>query len=307
MRLAGEKSVQRLTIRGGEVWQAAFAQGQRQIAALGNVHRVFQRLGQVGEQRRHLVLGLEILFRGELFRPPRVAQHITFGDADARLVGLEIVAIEKLHRMCRHQRQIEFRREIGAGPHQLLLRRGRRHHPAFRPLHFDVIGVGKQPRPVLRLRCRLRQPPAGERLADIAQRPAGQRDQAAVIAVAQLCARQHRAPLFTRREIGGAEQLAQAQITGGAFDQQQQARQGRACLGMRRRLVVDPHVAADDGFDALRARRRVKLDHAEQIGQIGQRQRRLPVRRRPRDGRVETGDAVADRVFAVQAKMNEAR
>ncbi len=76
---------------------------------------------------------------------------------------------------------------------------------------------------------------------------------------------------------------------------------------MRGRLIINPHVAADDGLDALAARRRIKLDHAEKVGQIGQRQGGLLVGHSARDGRVKTGNAVADRIFAVQAKMDELR
>ena len=85
---------------------------QRKIAALGNFHTVLQCFRQVGKQRRHFGLRLEILLRGKMAHAPLVVQHIAFGDAHARLVRLEIVYAEELHRMRRHHRQPEFRREL---------------------------------------------------------------------------------------------------------------------------------------------------------------------------------------------------
>ena len=55
------------------------------------------------------------------------------------------------------------------------------------------------------------------------------------------------------------------------------------------------------------ARRLVELDHAEQVGGVGQRQRRHAVGPGARDRVVDAHDAVAHRVLAVQPQVNETR
>jgi hypothetical protein len=107
----------------------------------------------------------------------------------------------------------------------------------------------------------------------------------------------------TWREVGGGKQFAQAQVAAAILHQQQQAR--RAFLLVGSIVVADPDVAADNGLDSLATRRGVELDHAEQIGQIGDRQRRLAIRHRLRDGLVDARQAIRDRIFAVKAEMNE--
>ena len=47
----------------GKVGQVALAERDREVAALRDLHRVRERLGQVGEQRGHLGLRLEVLRR----------------------------------------------------------------------------------------------------------------------------------------------------------------------------------------------------------------------------------------------------
>ena len=101
---------------------------------------------------------------------------------------------------------------------------------------------------------------------------------------------------------GAGQQLTQAQIAGARLHQHDQAMRLVAF-----RIVRDPQFAADDGFDALFARRLVELHHAEHIGKVGERQRRHAVRDRRGNGIVEADYAVAHRVLAVQAQVNERR
>ena len=105
LRFAAQKIVQRHAVGRGKIRQVRLAQFQREVAALGDLHAVLQRLRQIGEQLRHLGLRLEILLRGELLHAALVVQHIAFGDAHARLMRLEIVDGQELHRMRRHHRQ----------------------------------------------------------------------------------------------------------------------------------------------------------------------------------------------------------
>ena len=108
LRLRQHVVVEAFLIRRGKLRQLGLAQFHREIAALGDLHAIGERLRDIGEQFGHLGLGLEILFFGEGMRPARIAQHIAFGDANSRLMRLEIAAIEKLDRMRRHHRQAQF-------------------------------------------------------------------------------------------------------------------------------------------------------------------------------------------------------
>jgi hypothetical protein len=180
MRLAGEEGLQRLAGRGREIRQAALAQFHREAAAEGDLHRVLQGLRQIGEEFNHFRPRLEILLRTETLRPSLVAQHVAFGDADARLVRLVVIAREELHRMGRHQRQTEARSEVGAGRHQHVV--GCSAVAAAGTLHFDVITAGEQLRPSLGPHIGLVELARRQHLPDVAQWPARQCDQAAVVA-----------------------------------------------------------------------------------------------------------------------------
>ena len=68
------------------------AELERQIAALGDLDAVGERLRNIGEQFRHLRLRLEILIGREMPRPALIGEHIALGDAHARLVRAKVVA-----------------------------------------------------------------------------------------------------------------------------------------------------------------------------------------------------------------------
>ena len=72
-------------------------------------------------------------------------------------------------------------------------------------------------------------------------------------------------------------------------------------------FVFQPNVAANHRLQARAARGLVELHHAEHIGKVGERQRRHAVRDRRGNGIVEADYAVAHRVLAVQAQVNERR
>ena len=70
------------------------------------------RARQVGEERLHLRLRLEILLAAEPPRALRIGEHLAFGDADARVVRLVIVGPEKLHAVRRHHWQAQLRGQL---------------------------------------------------------------------------------------------------------------------------------------------------------------------------------------------------
>ena len=64
--------------------------------------------------------------------------------------------------------------------------------------------------------------------------------------------------------------------------------------------ILQPAVGADDRLHANGAGGAVELDQAEQVGEIGKRERRHTVGRRPAHRLVQADDPVAHRILAVQ-------
>ena len=104
-----------------EVGQLRLAEDQAQVAALGDLDRVGERARQVGEERLHLRLALEVLLAAEALDAARVGEHLAVGDADARLVRLVVVGVEELHRVGGDDRQREARGELDRGAHVRLV------------------------------------------------------------------------------------------------------------------------------------------------------------------------------------------
>ena len=97
------------------------------------------------------------------------------------------------------------------------------------------------------------------------------------------------------RQVRPRQPLAELEVAD-AIGAQQQRAERRIAL----RRVRDPDVAAGDRLDARAARRRVELDQAEQVGEVGQRQRRHGVVRGCAHRVVDANGAVGDRVLAVE-------
>ena len=100
-----------------EVRQLRLAEHQAQVAALRDLDGVGDRAGQVGEQRFHLRLRLEVLLAAEAPDALRVRQHLAFGDADARVMRLVIVGGEELHGVRRDHRQPSRAASCDRGAH----------------------------------------------------------------------------------------------------------------------------------------------------------------------------------------------
>ena len=96
------------------------------------------------------------------------------------------------------------------------------------------------------------------------------------------------------------QQLAQVQVPGAVLHQQQQAA-GR--LLARGRL--EPHVGTDHRLHACLARGRIELDRAEEIAQVGDGERTLPVGSGGFHRFVDPQGAVDDGEFGVGAQVDE--
>ncbi|MPN14876.1 hypothetical protein SDC9_162205 [bioreactor metagenome] len=137
-------------------------------------------------------------------------------------------------------------------------------------------------------------------LTDVAHHGAGQADQFTRRAVIQPGTTQFCPAPILVLEIGPGQQFAQLAITRAVLADQHYP-PGFVALD----LVLDPGIHPNNGLDALAAGPLVELDHAKQIGQIGDAKRRHAICRRSRDGLIDLDDTVGDRVFGVQAEMDE--
>ena len=136
-RFLADPRFQRMPFRHREVGQVIGAERELQVAALGQFHRVFERFGNVGEQRRHLFRRFQVLLGAEFARSARIVEHAAGGDAHARLVRTEIVAFEEAHVVRGDQRQAEI---VGQGERGVV---ERFFAIAMRARQFQVQAVGE--------------------------------------------------------------------------------------------------------------------------------------------------------------------
>ena len=225
---------------------------------------------------------------------------MAFSDADTRFVRGEFISLEKLHRVRGRHRQLEFGGQLQRLLQAILDRRGR---GKFRQaLHFKVIAMRQQLCPGARVVLRLLRIAGSQCHADITMVRARQGYQALTGALGKPLALDLGTTAVLVDAIGLGHQFTQIAVTGARLAQQQQAVR-LVTIG----FIFDPDIATDDRLDALAARSTVKLYHAEDVGQIGQRQRRHAVRFRRGNRVINPRDPVGDRVFAVQAEMDKRR
>ncbi len=144
LRAVAQIVVEAFLVRRRKRRQLRYAEFERQIAALGDLDAVGERLRNIGEQFGHFGLRPEILVGAEMARAALVREHVAFGDAYARLVRAKVVGLEKLHRVRRHHRQFQFGGELQRLLHAILglLRRAR-----LQTLQFQVVTLRKKPAP----------------------------------------------------------------------------------------------------------------------------------------------------------------
>ena len=295
LRFGDQVLVERHAGWGREQWQPRLAECQHEVAAPCDLDGVLQCLRQIGEALQHLCLAGEVLLRRVYARTPSVGQHLPLGDADARLMRPEIVGGEELNRMGGDQRQVQ-----GAGQPRcragMSLRDG-----GTVALRFEVESAREACRPLAGQRRRRVGLATEQRAADLAVARAAQHDQAAErFGVEPLTAQKGPAALHALA-VGAGHQPAERQIAGVVANQQQQAR------AVTIALASQPQVGPADRLDPGCARGFVELDQAEQIAEVGQRQRGLVIGARGRDRLLDARGAISHRVFAVQSQMDEAR
>ena len=212
-----------------------------------------------------------------------IAEHVAFGNTDARFMGLEIILVEELDRMRRHQRQAQLAGQVGCGLNDGFLLR----LPVA--LHLKIKGAGENGFPGLGPLAGQFKITVDQGFADIAEMRTGQGDQATAAEFGKPFSADFSpvAPPFD--QIGLGQQFAQLLIAGPVAHQQQQA------AGVIRRLRIgDPDIGTGNRLDALATSPGVKLDEAEQVAEVSQGHRRHAIAGGTLDGVADADDAVGD-------------
>ena len=95
----------------GEIGQVVATEPKLQVAALRQAHGVLQGLGDVREQRRHVLRSFEVLPLAVASRAPGIVQHAALVDAHPGLVGLIVLGFEEAHVVGRDHGDVAVGRE----------------------------------------------------------------------------------------------------------------------------------------------------------------------------------------------------
>ena len=282
-------------VRGRELRQQDVAELDLDRAALRDLERAPHRVLVTGEVERHLRRGLEV----ELVRVEvpviRVLERVARLDAEQRLVRVGVRGGEVVDVAGGDERQLRLGRELDELRVDALL------HVEARVLELDVGRVapehGREP---VEVGGGVGRPVLLERLADAAGEAAGERDQAARVALEQL-------PVDARLRVVALEvaeraELDQVRVAGVRLGQEGQV---RVAARARAAVVGDVDLAADDRLDPLVARRLVEVDRAGERAVVGERHRgHLELGRAGRERR-DPARPVEDRILAVDVQVDE--
>ncbi len=289
-RLVADPTVERLAVRDREIGQVIGAELQAQIATPRQFDRVGQRFGQISEQGGHVLAGLEVLLGAVVARPARVIEHPAAGDADARFVGVEIVATQEADIVAGQQGQVVTIGEGDGGGVEGVL--------AVAPGtgDFQVQAIGKLAAPVIEQGFGAIAAAGSEQAAKRARVPCDQ-EQAVAIVAQPIRPDPDMIALMTF-QVGAREQARQCQI---AIAIPTQHGDPAALLTG----VGQVQIGADDRLDAGGFGGLVELDQGEQVALIGDRHRRLPQFDAAFHQRLDAQGRIDQRVFAVQVQVDE--
>ncbi|MNO57663.1 hypothetical protein D3C76_482050 [compost metagenome] len=263
------------------------------VAALGNLDRVFQGLGQIAEQLGHFLRAFQVLLVAVVLRPTRVIEGAALTDAHARLMGLEIFLLDEAHIVGRHQRCSNLVRQ-GDGSVQVLFVIG-----AVGALDFHVEPIGKHRHPLTQQRFGILRVTPQQCHTDIALLGRGQGNKPFAGRRDPFLVDDHLAIALAFDEAAG-NQLGQVAVTLGIHRQQADPAQRR--LGV---AIGQPQVGTANRLDPGAHGGFVELDQRTHVVLVGHGHRRHVHPGQGLDQRLDPHQAIDQRIFGMQAKMNE--
>ncbi len=274
--------------------QARFAELQRQRTTPCDLHRVLQRLGDVGEQLPHLFRRTQVLRLGVPADTGRVGELRAIGDTDARLVGFEIRGAQEAHVVGGHHRNAALLAERHAAGHECFIVRPRQ------SLQFQVVTIAEQLLPLARQGQRLGLAAGEQRAAHVAFGRARERDESRGILGVEPGALDQRRAAILALEPGARDEIGDVLVSARVLAQQGEAR-GHGAFAAH----AQQHVHADDGFDTLLQRLAIELHHRKEIVLVGDRHGRHAELRGALHQLGNAHHAVLQRELGVQAEVYE--
>ncbi len=195
-------------------------------------------------------------------RPTRIAQHTPFTDADARLVGLEVLLLEEAHVVGRHQWRATAFGEGDGGMQMLFVV-----DPAG-ALNLQVEALGEDFAPFGQQRIRQALLAIEQRLTDLPFLGTRQGDQAVGGLLDPVALDDHQIVALPLGPAAG-HQLGEVAIALAIHRQQRQSAQRTVLVA-----AGQPDVGAADRLDASTLRRLVELDQRAHVALIGDGHRR---------------------------------
>ncbi|MNQ53696.1 hypothetical protein D3C85_677430 [compost metagenome] len=276
-----------------KVRQKVLAQLHVNVATLGDLDGVLQRLGNVAEQVRHFLGGLEVLLVGIGARTAWVTEDPALADTDAGLVGLEVTLLDEAHIVGGHQRRAATVGQGDRGMHVLFVVGARG------ALQLQVEALGEHGLPLGQQRLGGGLVAIQQSHADLAFLGAGQGDQAFGGLLHPVALDDHQVVALAFGPASG-DQFGEVAVALGVHRQQGHAAQ-RAILI----TAGQPDVGAADGLDAGAHGGLVELHQRAHVALVGDRHCRHA---RPGHGlyqRLDPHQAVYQGIFGVQTQMDE--
>ncbi|MNF44176.1 hypothetical protein D3C84_252820 [compost metagenome] len=272
-----------------EVGQEVSAQFHFNVAALGDLDGVFNRVRNIAEQLDHFLGAFQVLLIAVILRAPWIVEGTPLTDAHAGFVGGEVFLLDETHIVGRHQRRAELVGE-GDGTVQLFFIVG-----TVGALDFQIETIREYRHPFARQRFSFSRVAADHGHADLAFFGGGQHDQAFVGFSNPLALDDDHAVALAFDEAA-RDQLGEVAIALGVHHQQ--AEPAQRCV---RVLVRQPQVGAADRLDARAHGVFVEFDQGTHVVLVGDRDRRHVHGRQCLDQRLDPHQPVDQGVFSVQA------
>ncbi len=279
-----------------------FAKINLQIALLGDGERVFDGLGRVGEARLHFLRRPQIKLLRLVAHPFRLGQLRLRADANQAVVRVRMAFLDVMNVIRRDELEAEFLR-----PQDQVLVDLRLFGNAV-VLQFEekIVRAERLLEPVHRV-ARLVQLVFEDPIRDFAREAAGHRDQAFLVRGQDFLVNARLVIIALQMRGGG--KLDEVFVAGLVLGQQAEMmiNVASAAAGFLFQPAArrDINLAADNGLDALFARRLVKINDAVHRAMVGDGERGefqfLRLVHQP----VQTAGAIEQRILGVQMQMDK--
>ena len=274
---------------------------ERDVAALGDLHRLGEEAGQVREEFRHLFGGLEVALLPVEAEPVGVVLVLARPDAEERVVRVRVLAPHVVRVVRHHEREAEFLGDLDDPPvHDVLLR-----DPVV--LEFEPVPVAEHARVPLRRPLRVVVALVLQVARDLAGEAGGEADDPVRIFFKHLAV--HAGAAVEALRVPDGREPDEVRVPARVLREQHEVRVvGRGALLELAGAAVavgDVGLAADDRLDPLCAGLLLELPRAVEVAVVGEGEGRHVEFDRAVYEVVDAVRAVEERVLAMCVKMNE--